>query len=192
MTPAGTLTLPQLMDEVLPDEVFLAPRCGLWSRMQAINATTDEKKELLTQQRQLHHDCHLRFCRKIYLKQLNEGRHAHLEQPDGALSWHTKALATLPGLYAIFDQCRYGACCLDHDGVWRPVRKTTGLLTTKSAMSQAMNLRCEGDHYHCKLEGTFPGTGRSRTSYMEDYQPALSAVLASALAVPEVPHCWKM
>ena len=181
----------QLMDEVLPDEVFLAPRCGLWSRMQAINATTDEKKELLTQQRQLHHDCHLRFCRKIYLKQLNEGRHAHLEQPDGALSWHTKALATLPGLYAIFDQCRYGACCLDHDGVWRPVRKTTGLLTTKSAMSQAMNLRCEGDHYHCKLEGTFPGTGRSRTSYMEDYQPALSAVLASALAVPEVPHCWE-
>ena len=74
-----------MIDDEMPDEIFLAPRCGLWSRMQAINAKTPERKDLLQQQRQLHHDCHLQFCRKIYLKQVHGGRQAHLEQPHGAL-----------------------------------------------------------------------------------------------------------
>ena len=35
-----------MIDDEMPDEIFLAPRCGLWSRMQAINAKTPERKEL--------------------------------------------------------------------------------------------------------------------------------------------------
>ena len=35
-----------------------------------------------------------------------------------------------------------------------------------------------------------PGFGRARTSYLEDYQPTLAAVLASCLATPEVPTAW--
>ena len=167
---------------VMPDEVLYAPRCGLWSRMQAINATTEAKKDLLQQQRQIHHDHHLRFVKKSYLAQVHGGRQAHLEQPHGALSWETTSLKSLPGLYVTFDQCCYGAMCLDSDGQWKLVRKTTGLKTTKRAMAQAMCLRCDGSHEHCKLEGQFPGLGRSRTSYMEDYQPAMAAVLAAAMA----------
>ena len=48
----------------MPDEVFLSPRCGLWSRMQAINATSPEKKELL-QQRDDHHRHHFKFVKEI-------------------------------------------------------------------------------------------------------------------------------
>ena len=180
-----------MIDDEMPDEIFLAPRCGLWSRMQAINAKTPERKELLQQQRQLHHDCHLQFCRKIYLKQVHGGRQAHLEQPHGALSWQTKALRSLPGLYTVFDQCRYGACCLDDDGTWKLVRKATGIKTTKKAMAQSLNLRCDGKHPHCQLEGQFPGSGRSKTSYMEDYQPAMASALASTMASPEVPNHWE-
>ena len=82
---------------VMPDEVLYAPRCGLWSRMQAINATTEAKKDLLQQQRQIHHDHHLRFVKKSYLAQVHGGRQAHLEQPHGALSWETTSLKSLPG-----------------------------------------------------------------------------------------------
>ena len=89
----------------MPDELFLALRCGLWSRMQAINATTPEKKESLQQQRDDHHGNHLKFVKEIYLSQVHGGRQAHIEQPHGAPSWLTSALTNLPGLYAIFDQC---------------------------------------------------------------------------------------
>ena len=53
-----------------------------------------------------------------------------------------------------------------------------------------MTLRCDRGHQHCQLEGQMPGFGRARTSYLEDYQPTLAAVLASCLAAPEVPTAW--
>ena len=174
----------------MPDEVFLAPRCGLWSRMQAINATTPEKKQQLQELRQQHHDCHLRFTKQTYMAQVHGGRQAHVEQPHGALSWETNALRKLPGLYVVFDQRRYGACCLDVDGLWKPVQKSTGIKTTKRALAATMNLRCDRSHEHCRLEGQFPGLSRTRTSYMEDCQPCLAANLAAALSAPEDPQAW--
>ena len=101
---------------VMPDEVLYAPRCGLWSRMQAINTTTEAKKNLLQQQRQIHHNHHLRFVKKSYLAQIHGGPHAHLEQPHGILSWETTSLKSLPGFYVTFDQCCYGAMYLDFAG----------------------------------------------------------------------------
>lgn len=121
---------------------------------------------------------------------MHGGRHAHLEQPEGALSWHTVSLRDLPGHWAAFDQCRYGVMCLDVDGEWRPVRKSTAILTTKMAMSAALQLRCQGDHVHCRVEGHAPGYGK-RTKYLEDYQPSLAATIAAALMVDEPPHAWE-
>ncbi len=105
-----------------------------------------------------------------YLCQVRNGAHAHLEQPAFALSWKTRALRDLPGFHAVFDQCQYGAQCLDYDGLWKPVKKTTGIQTTKHYLYKELNLRCPGDHQHCLLEGSAPGLGR-RTQFMEDYQP---------------------
>ena len=174
----------------MPDEVYLAPRCGLWSPMLSINALTPEKREELSIQRQHHHDVHLQFCKVIYIRQVRDGRHAHLEQPQAALRWKTKAPSRLPGHRVTLDQCRYGACCLDKDGTWRLVKKSTSLQTSKRAVAQAMTLRCDRGHQHCQLEGQMPGFGRARASYLEDYQPTLAAVLASCLAAPEVPTAW--
>ena len=133
---------------------------------------------------------HLVFCKKIYLHQVNGGRHATLEQPAEALSWKTTALQKLPGLHTTFDQCRYGSKCQDVDGHWKLVRKATSLRTTKQSVAQALNLRCTRDHVHCPLEGHMPG-GTSRTAFMENYQDELASVLATALAVPEAPRCWE-
>ena len=181
--------LQRLLEE-LPDEVYLAPKCGLWSKMQAITATTMDRQQRLHDLRQRHHDVHLVFCKKIYLHQVNGGRHATLEQPAEALSWKTTALQKLPGLHTTFDQCRYGSKCQDVDGHWKLVRKATSLRTTKQSVAQALNLRCTRDHVHCPLEGHMPG-GTSRTAFMENYQDELASVLATALAVPEAPRCWE-
>ena len=64
--------------------------------------------------------------------------HAHLEQPKFALSWKTSALKALPGYAAEFDQRRYGAQCLDDDGQWKPIQKSTRIQTTKKAVAEAM------------------------------------------------------
>ena len=56
--------------EELPDEAFLAPRCGLWSKMQSPAANAPERQERLREERQRHHDVHLRFVRQIYRRQV--------------------------------------------------------------------------------------------------------------------------
>ena len=173
-----------------PHEVLLAPTCGPWSRMQNLSAQTEEQRAELQALRQWHHQVHLKFCRDVYLIQVNEGRHAHLEQPMYALSWKTSALKRLPGHRACFDQCAYGCACLDQDNVWRLVKKPTCLLTTKRAVLQALSRRCSKDHNHCHLEGTAQGYGR-RTTYLENYQPALASVLAASFFSPELPQYWE-
>jgi hypothetical protein len=149
----------------MPDELFLSPGCKLWSQMQNITARTEDQQVELQDQRQEHHDTHLRFVAMAYKEQVDGARHAHLEQPSKALSWKTVALRDLPGFHVVFDQCMYGCCCLDFDDNWRLVKKGTGLRTTKAAMAAAMNLRCDGQHAHCRLEGSAPGYGR-RTAYL--------------------------
>ena len=98
-----------------------------------------------------HHDRHLNFTKKVYLKQVYGGRHATIEQPKEALSWQTTALRDLPGRITDFSQRRYGAQCLDADDVWKPVLKNTRLLTTKKAVQEALCLQCQHDHEHCHL-----------------------------------------
>ena len=181
--------LPQRLDEEEPDEVLVAPECRLWSRMQTLACRTPAQQEALKARREHHHRRHLCFAKRIYLRQVTNARHAHLEQPRHALSWNTTALRDLPGYYADFDQCRYGAMCMDTDGVWRPVQKSARLLTTKQAVLEAFQLKCDHDHHHCPLEGSAPGYGR-RTTYLEDYQPGLAATLAAALARPETAQLW--
>lgn len=153
--------------------------------------TIPEEKEGLTAARQHHHDRRLMFVRRGYLIQVAGGRHATIEQPKHAMSWKTKAPRDLPGRRADFSQCGYGAQCMDSDGIWKPVQKNTSLLTTKQAVQDAMSLQCQHDHEHCPLEGAAPGYG-SRTRYLGEYQPALAATLAAALAVDEKDSLPKM
>ena len=180
----------QRQAEEMPDEVLLAPTCGPWSQMQNLAAQTSQQKADLYDTRHWHHRTHLQFVRRIYMNQVLGGRHAHLEQPEHALSWRTTALKDLPGIWTPFDQCAYGCCCLDSDGYWRLVKKSTAVMTTKMAVHTALSKRCTRDHNHCYLEGSAPGIGR-RTKYLEEYQPGLAATLAMAISIPEIIHHWE-
>ena len=174
----------------LPDEVLMTPDCKLWSQMQNLGCRSIDQKEALILKRQEHHSVHLCFVKRVYMAQVQGARHAHVEQPRYALSWKTKALSSLPGYFATFDQCQYGAQCLDDHGAWLPVKKATGIQTTKRAVYNLLNLKCPGDHSHCPLEGSVAGPGR-RTRFMEDFQPGLASTLAAALATVEEPLTWE-
>ena len=65
----------------MPDEVYLAPSCHLWSQMQNLAARTEAQQDDLYHKRKKHHACHLVFVSKIYMEQVNNARHAHIEQP---------------------------------------------------------------------------------------------------------------
>lgn len=60
--------------------------------MQNITARTEDQQVELQQQRQEHHDTHLQFVAMAYKEQVDGARHAHIEQPERALSWKAVAL----------------------------------------------------------------------------------------------------
>ena len=99
-----------------PDEIFMSPRCTLWSPMQNINIHSEEDAEVLQERRERDHDTHLMMCRRLFLQQVKKGNHAHIEHPERSKAWSTKAFRDLPGYHMVFDQCMYGTMTIDDDG----------------------------------------------------------------------------
>ena len=132
-----------------PDEIFMSPKCTLWSPMQNINIKCAADAADLEERREIDHGTHLSMCHKAYWKQVRAGRHAHIEHPERSRAWKTKAFSTLPGYAALFDQCEYGATTINDDGFQEPIKKSTRIQTTKMSMYKLMNRRCQGDHTHC-------------------------------------------
>ena len=163
---------------------FLAPSCHLWSQMQNLAARTNVQQNKLYLKRKELHGCHLMFVAQVYKEQVDNARHARIEQPERALSWHTTAFKDLPGHWIVFHQCMFGCACLDQDGWWKLAKKPTAILSRKVSMQAALSKQCDGQHAHCPLEGSAPGLGR-RTSYLEDYQPGLAATIAAAICAPD-------
>ena len=157
--------------------------------MQNLAARTEAQQHQLYLKRKGHHSCHLMFVARVYKEQVDNARHAHIEQPERALSWHTAALKDLPGYWILLHQCMFGCACLDQDGLWKLVKKPTGILSSKVSMQAALAKQYDGQHLHCPLAGSAPGLGR-HTSYLEDYQPGLAATTAAAINAPDPAQLW--
>ena len=97
-----------------------------------------------------------KFVAQVYMKQIHNARHAHIEQPERAISWRTPALKDLPGHWIVLHQCMFGRACLDQDGWWKLVKKPTRVLPSKVSMQAALSKQCDGQHVHGPLEGTAP------------------------------------
>ena len=81
------------------------------------------------------------FCKRMCLKQVKQGGHAHLEQPASARSWRTNALGNFPGFHRRFDQCRYGCTGQDTDLEWKLDEvgsKANGPADTRSSKSDVL------------------------------------------------------
>eukprot|EP00913_Durusdinium_trenchii_P001396 g1291.t1 len=80
-----------MQQELEPDEVFISPKCTLWSPMQNINVRNEEDAQALREKQWEDHEIHLKFARRLYLQQAKHGRHAHIERPAPSKAWSTPA-----------------------------------------------------------------------------------------------------
>ena len=165
-----------------PDDVMISPSCRLWSSLQELTANrSDEARKYLVEARARDHENHLVFVATVYMIQYRAGRHATLEHPWGSRAWNTKALSKLVGYDTYIDQCMLGLELEDIDGVVRPVKKPTGLKTTRKNLYETMGLfACDGQHHHTHLEGYIPGRGK-RSKLAEDYPYEMARNLAWCL-----------
>ena len=153
-----------------PDEIFMSPRCTLWSPMQNINIHSEEDAEILQERRARDHATHLKMCRDLYMHQVQTGNHAHIEHPERSKAWSTKAFRNLPGYHSVFDQCMYGTMTFDDEGFRMAVR---------------MQKRCDKSHHHQPLEGNIPGTGISRCRAAENYGVELARHFVAGIMADE-------
>ena len=146
--------------------------CGPWSQVQDLNAVTPAGKRALAEKRSWHLRNVLGFAKKVFNKQVQSGRYAHLEHPRTAKSWKTRAFQGLLAKYWVdFDQCEYG---LNVDGTGLN-KKPTRVATNKKVMCN-LERTCSGDHYHVPL------LGGTRTKAAEDYPPQLAVAIAMMMA----------
>ena len=144
----------ELLDQVCPDFIWLAPDCKKWSRFQNLCTLTDEKKEALNAERDYNEAVHLKLTKKAYSKQIDENVHAGIEHPQGSEAWSTRTWHALPGYECELHQCAFGVKLAD-----QYIKKPTRLQLSDAGMAQELALRCPGDHEHLKLEGSLPGIG---------------------------------
>ena len=62
----------------------------------------------------------------------------------------------------------YGLVTVADDGCEMAARKPTTLLTNMPAVASYVNLKCDGSHSHCHLQGHAPGFGK-RTQRAQEY-----------------------
>jgi len=97
--------LMQLIDYEKPEFTGGSPRCGPFSKLQAlVNARANVDSET-REERLMAGKKHLRTAVSVYKKQMNEGRYFYHEHPDGAASWEEKAVKDLR-TYVSMGPCR--------------------------------------------------------------------------------------
>ena len=170
----------QLQDQVCPDFIWFSPKCTEWSPLQQFNALTEDRKMAFQAERDYHEKVHLKMCRRSYLKQRREGRHAALEQPRYALSWKMTTLHDLPRYQCHLDQCQFGVMMADKKGMDQYIKKPTRLQCTDEGMANELSLLCPGDHYHLPLEGSSPGVG-NRAAASAVYQGVFCSCIVQAI-----------
>ena len=93
----------QLLDATCPEFVWMAPPCTIWPNLQNLTPMTPQRQLALQADRDYEENTHLKMCKRAFQKQQREGRHAGLEQPKNARSWHTPTLEAIEGYDAIFE-----------------------------------------------------------------------------------------
>ena len=170
----------KLLDATCPEFVWMAPPCTVWSSLQSLNIDTAAKQLALQADRDYEENTHLKMCKRAFLKQQREGRHAGLEQPKNARSWGTPTLMAIPGHDALFDQCSYHCCLPDENGDFLPIKKGTAVRCTDMDMATELTAPCCGGHPHLPIEGTSPGIG-SRAAAAGEYQFPLCYAFTDAI-----------
>ena len=155
-TPEGRQKLWEWIYIYEPRHVWVAPECRLWGNFSRFNMGRSSKMFDEIHQRRNTDRPHLVLCNQLYLHQISEGKHFHLEQPRGSEMVLQPELddvrtGTLP---ATFDMCRVGKLRLPRSSDF--LRKRTQVYTTSRVMFERLHSHlCNGEHDHTPIKGQF-------------------------------------
>ena len=111
------------------------------------------------------------------------GRHFHMEQPQGSGLIKLEAMKEVLKhvQVASFDMCRFG---LKIPGTNSYLRKRSVVLTTSLQLFETLDgQRCQQDHFHLRIEGTFSlgGVSTRVTHFCPSYCKRFAKILARCL-----------
>ena len=166
----------QLIEDLDPEWVLGAPPCtafSIWNyglNYKKMDAETVRTK--LAEGRM-----HLKFCCRMYRRQIKRGKIFLHEHPATAMSWSEECIGNLckdPTTFLVkANQCAYGLTTLSEAdrSILVPALKPTKFLTNSEIMSNQLKLRCTKDHDHQPLTG-----GRCKDAAMYPI-PLVKAIL---------------
>eukprot|EP00435_Cladocopium_sp_Y103_P074360 s963_g48.t1 len=174
-TADGRAQLYDKLLQLLPRDIWLAPKCRAWCRWNEFNRyrSTELAKKIIRDREQ--EQVHLLLCDALFEFQCmrSPDTHAHLEQPAGSQMLFQEELEAIleTSFIGRCDMCTAGA--LKHPTTKIPMQKGTQIVTTSELMKHQIDaLRCNKRHQHAQIAGScnVPGTGRMLLSqYSELY-----------------------
>ena len=159
-TPEGVNKLWSWVMMYEPEHVWVAPECKFWGSFSRFNMGRSVTTENMIMQGRQGDRCHLELCNQLYLYQVANGRHFHLEQPRGSdmvkqPQLYDVSTGTLP---AYFDMCQAGRLKAPYSEKF--LRKQTQVLTTSRIVhAQLHQQNCPGNHEHQPIQGSVKATG---------------------------------
>eukprot|EP00435_Cladocopium_sp_Y103_P032057 s892_g8.t1 len=186
-TAAGRHCLYDRLLQLLPRNIWLAPRCKAWCRWNEFNRHKSQELALKIMEDRQKDQVHLLLCDALFQFQTIRAPdcHAHLEQPVGSQMLYQEELA------AVLDQAVIGRCdmCtagqLRHPQTQRYLQKGTQIVTTSEIMQkQVESMKCPKNHMHDHVAGTclHPQLGRVNVSqYSELYTRVFAEKISRCL-----------
>ena len=143
----------ELLREVSPEFVWVAPPCRKWSAIQRLNRRTKEQQKKLKEEREKEERSHLSLVSEVAKETKKMENNYAMEHPHGAESWKTNTMEEMRGYFeGICDRCRTG---LFYDGpdACGPVRKQTRIRSSSREVAEALHLPCQCEERHVPMEG---------------------------------------
>ena len=137
-----------------PEHIWVAPECRFWGNYSRYNMGLGTKSCARILEEREHDRVHLELCNQLYMYQVGEGKHFHLEQPQGSEMMGQEELveARLGTLPATFDMCKMGRLHLPQETQY--IRKRTTVYTTSRIVFNALQEQmCDKQHVHRHIRG---------------------------------------
>ena len=169
-TREGQERLWQLIHQHRPKHIWVSPDCKHWGNFSRFNMSRSQTTQQHILQGRHTEQPNLVLCRQLYLHQVSEGRHFHLEQPQGSEMLEEKAMWEIKcgTLRTVFDMCEVGKLKIGNNFL----RKRSVVQTTSRTMHESLDCRyCRGRHSHRPIVGRirYLGTWVSLSGFAARY-----------------------
>ena len=192
----GRCKLYDILMKYRPLHVWMSPKCKAWCRWNPFNQMRSRELALKIQQARADDEVRLMLCEAVFRWQLLSGDncHFHLEQPVGSDMLYQDSLQLIldNALLVRCDMCNAGH--LHHPVNQLAIQKGTQIVTTSQILAQYLNnLRCNGQHEHSQISGSFSTSqGSFKMSqftelYTQTFGTRVAKTILASKKVREIP-----